>query len=167
MTKPVFLNDKSFPVQVGTPSGTGRTIQPGFAVEGDYFSGPVSRGMPLRRLSTKEAEAFDKQKIVMSLSSNSPSVQSEVARPYPIPEQVDIDTETVPPVHKPAPDAVNKTMEESLNVAMKEMGTQIPTLAELKNMNMQQLNAAAIKHGVSKANGRTDIINQLAAKLSL
>lgn len=166
MTKPVFLNDKIFPVQVGTPSGAGRIIQPGFAVEGDYFSGPVSRGMPLYRLSTKQAEAFDKQKIVMSLSSNNPAIQSEVAKPYPIPEPV-VDLETAPPVNKPTPDAVNNTMEQSLNQAMKEIGTQIPTLAELKNMNMQELNAVALKHGISKVSGRTDIIKQLSARLDL
>jgi hypothetical protein len=170
MEKPIFLNDKSYPIQVGTPSGTGRIIQPGFAVEGDYFAGPVSRGMPMRQLGHPEAEEFDKQKIVLSLSAATSGVQPEVLKPYafpvpvapvPLPEQI------VAPVVKPAPDAVNSTMEQTLNQAMKEMGTQIPTLTEIKGMNMQELNAAALKHGISKASGRADIISQLSARLDL
>lgn len=172
MSKPIFYNDKSFPIQVGTPSGAGRIINPGFAVEGNYFSGPVSRGMPLRRLSLAEVQIFDKQKILVSLDETTPGVMAEAIKPYLPPPPADEEVADAAAVReeaktKPSPDATNKTMEQSLDQAMKEMGTQIPTLAELKKMNMQELNACALKHGVSKANGRADIINQLAAKLSL
>lgn len=172
MNKPVFLNDKPFPVQVGTPSGAGRIINTGFAVEGNYFNAPVAAGMPLRRLSTAEAEAFDKQKILVSLDSNSQGVQAEAVKPYeaPPPSDVELDEQAQAQVvaePKRAPDAVNNTMEQTLDQAMKEMGTQLPTLAELKKMNMQQLNAAAVKYGISQASGRSDIINQLKNKLSL
>lgn len=164
MTKPVFFNDKPFPVQVGTPSGAGRMIQPGFAVEGDYFLSSISKGMPLRRLSENEVAAFDREKILVSISLNDRSVQAEAITPYTTETPV---KDFVKPPEVKSQDAVNNTMEATVNQAMKEMGTQIPTVAELKKCSLEQLNAYAVRYNISEAGSREDIIKQLKAKLSL
>lgn len=164
MSKPLFVNDKNFVIQVGTPSGAGRMVQPGFAVEGDYFISSVKAGIPLRRLSEREIAAFDKKKILMSLSITDSNMQAEVATPY-ITEAPKEDFN--PNEVKKAPDSVNNSMEETLGQAMREMGTQIPTVAELNKMSIEQLNAFAVRYNISEAGGRADIIKQLKAKLSL
>jgi hypothetical protein len=164
MSKPLFLNDKPYTIQVGTPSGAGRQIQPGQAVEGDYFFSSVRAGMPLRQLSPDEVTKFDKKKIVMSISLDG-TVQVEAYTPHisllPVPSG------PVTEVTLPRPDAVNKTMEDTVNQAAKEMGTSIPTVPELNKMSLDQLNALAVRYNISDASSRSEIVKQLKAKLSL
>ena len=165
MSKPLFVNEKEFDVQVGTPSGAGRLIGKGFAVEGDYFLSSVRAGMPLRQLNNDEASKFNPRKIVMSISLNEGAVQAEAHTPNlsPVASKTTVtQVETV----KKAPDAVNKTLEETLEQAHKEMGTAIPTIAELNKMSLEQLNALATRYNISKISSRADLIKQLRDRLT-
>lgn len=165
MSKPVFINDQQYVIQVGTPSGAGRMIHPGFAVEGDYFFSSIASGVPLRRLSENEVSAFDKEKILVSLSLDDKSIQAEAVTPYSS-HKVAPEDRVSEEAKKPE-DSVNQTMEATLDSAMKEMGTQIPTLAELNKFSLDKLNALAVRYAISEAGSRQDIIKQLKARLSL
>lgn len=160
--KPLFENRKEYSIQVGTPSGAGRIVKPGEAVEGDYFESSWRAGMPITKLTEEEAIRFDKRKVLMSISLGEGITQAEAAVPS---------IETVQAV---APEATlniknetstNRTLEDTINQAVKEMGTSIPTWKELNNMSIEQLNALAVRYNISSVGTRGDLLKQLKARL--
>lgn len=162
--KPLFVNQKDYAIQVGTPSGAGRIIDKGFAVEGDYFESSWRAGMPITKLTEEEAQKFDKRKILMSISLNEGQTQAEAVTPHigstvqaPVPAvTLNVKNET----------SLNRTLEETVNQAAKEMGTAVPTAGELNKMNMDQLTALGVRYGISPAGSRQDFIRQLKSRLA-
>ena len=164
MSKPVFKNEREFAVSVGTPSGAGRIVNPGEAVEGDYFFSSVRAGMPLRQLSEEEVLKFNKRYIIMSVSLNEGATIQEAGIPHkvvPVPQEV---KQVFSPgaIHETP---FNKTMEESLAQAHKEMGTAIPTWNELNKMSADQLKDLANRYNISSVGTRSDLLRLLKARL--
>lgn|ERR1035438_4728138 len=166
MSKPLFVNQKEYAIQVGTPSGAGRIVQPGQAVEGDYFESSWRAGMPITKLTEEEAQKFDKKKVLMSISMNEGITQAEAHTPV----SVSVDAPQTTQNHEPPFAArtdltLNKTLEETINQASTELGTGIPSAGELNKMNMEQLKPLAVRYNISLVGTRRDIIKQLQARL--
>lgn len=78
MSRPLFRNDKPYEVQVTTPSGAGRIVPEGFAVEGNYFFQYYRVSDDLTLLKGKEAENFPREKVLVSIHANSASDGKEL-----------------------------------------------------------------------------------------
>jgi hypothetical protein len=164
--KPLFVNQKEYAIQVGTPSGAGRMVQPGQGVEGDYFESSWRAGMPITKLTEEEAQKFDKKKVLMSISLNETTTQAEAAAPNIVPLQTTQSFEKPVTVSVQNETKLNRTLEDTVNQAAKEMGTAVPTAGELNKMSMEQLKELGVRYSIKPVGSRQDFIRQLKARLA-
>jgi len=161
----LFVNEKTYTVQVSTPSGAGRLIPPGFAAEGDYFVSSWRAGCSLTRFTDEQAATFDRSKILISVFSNSQEIIQEAKavqeKPFaPKPQ-------TAPQEEDKPKKSGQEGLENTLSEAMKELGGKIPTAGELEKMSSDQLLEYATKFNISGSGSRKDLISLLKKRLEI
>lgn len=152
--KPIFINNNPYKVQVPTPSGAGKIIPPGYAVEGGYFLSSWKKGAQLTKLSKEDAEKFDRGLLLISLDSNDPSVPVESKDPAP-----ELEKFSVPVFVEPKEE--RKDLGTILQEAMGQMRTVLPSYNELRKMSFEELKEFASPYHITGYNSRQELLKMI------
>lgn len=157
----VFVNKKTYPIQVPTPSGGGRILQPGYACSGDFFLSVWRAGVPITKLTDAEIAEFNPDFIVLTLNTiGNASIMPERVEQSPEKARLSQPVIVAPPVKK-------QSMEDQLEEAMGNLSTMLPTPDEVKKLNTLQLNEVATKLGISSNGGtRKQLVDMIVNKLN-
>ena len=160
----IFRNKKNYPVEVPTISGSGRTIQPGQILEGDYYLSLYSKVNFLEMLPPDTK--YDPKLLVISAYRNEvatkliDNIKAEYA------ETIETNRKVQEEVKSDEKLELSTSLEQTIKDAIKSTVKMYPTSEELSKMSTEELKVLANSIGVSYISPKTAFVKALKSKLA-
>lgn len=164
----IFRNKKNYPVEVPTISGSGRTIQPGQILEGDYYLSLYSKVNFLEMLPPDTK--YDPKLLVISAYRNEvatkliDNIKAEYAET--IETNRKVQEEVQEEVKSDEKLELSTSLEQTIKDAIKSTVKMYPTSEELSKMSTEELKVLANSIGVSYISPKTAFVKALKSKLA-